>query len=114
MAPQGNPKEQHRAFHKIQLDDESLERECDLVSSKVFNFYSIRLVLATKLKKHSEKPICKYKIDTGSDSNLMPLSIFRSLYLNTTITELNKCINKKIIVNTHNNSCIPQLGIQSI
>ena len=51
-------------------------------------------------------------IDIGSNSKLMPLNMFKMfLFSNTVIADLNKCIHKKVMLHTYNNSCIPQIGI---
>ena len=50
-------------------------------------------------------------IDRGSDENLMPINMLKMLFQRTPILELNKCINKKVILHTYNISSIQQLGI---
>ena len=85
----------------------------DVARSKIFNFYSIRFVIITKSKpKCSQKiEICKYKIDTGCDSNLMPYRMHRILCLCINYKEINKCMHKEIVFWTHNYLCNPQIGI---
>ena len=37
--------------------------------------------------------------------------MFRVLYPNTKITDLNKSVDKKVILHAYNNPCIPQMGV---
>ena len=50
-----------------------------------------------------------YKIDNDSNGNLMPVKMFKVLLANTTILDLNNCIDKKVVFHTYNNSYIPQI-----
>ena len=43
------------------------------------------------------KTTCEYKIDTGSDDNLLPTEMFKVLFLDTKIANLNKSVDKKVI-----------------
>ena len=52
-----------------------------------------------------------FKLDTESDCNLVPNNTYKSLFLYTNISNLNKFIKRKIVLNACNNSCIPQMGI---
>ena len=38
--------------------------------------------------------MCEFKLDTGSDGNLMCIRMYRTLFLQTNINELNEYINK--------------------
>ena len=58
--------------------------------------------------------MCKFKLDTGSDGNLMPVRMYKLLLPQTNIDELNKSINKKIVLHTYSNSCIEQMGKMGI
>ena len=57
--------------------------EFDTVRSKVFIFHSIRSVLIEKVKTESSQKaeICKFKLDIGSDSNLMPVRMYKMLFM---------------------------------
>ena len=48
-------------------------QEFDVVRSKIFNFHNIRsvLIFEAKNKSSQRKDICTFKIDTGSDGNVM-------------------------------------------
>ena len=52
--------------------------------------------------------MCEYKIDTVSDDNLISIKMLHS---DTTIEDLNICINKKVVLHRYNNSCIPHIGM---
>ena len=59
-------------------DDENQEvatQEFDMVRSKLFNFHTISSVIITKLKTKISQKVdrCEYKIDLGSDGNVMPI-----------------------------------------
>ena len=49
-------------------------------------------------------------MDTGSVSNLMPIKMLKGFFPDTKITNLNKPLDKKVILHTYNNSCILQNG----
>ena len=60
---------------------------------KIFNIYRVRSNLIAKvIVKSSQKPeICKFKLDTGSDDNLMPITMYKSLFHKLTlIKQINK------------------------
>ena len=52
-----------------------------------------------------------YKIDTGSEGNIMPLFIFKKLFKNTTEEQLQKSIKSHIRLRTYNETNITQLGM---
>ena len=39
----------------------------------------------------------EYNIGTGNDGNLMPIKIFKDLFLDTKLTSLNKSIAKNVV-----------------
>ena len=50
----------------------------------------------------------RYKIDTGSDRNLMPINMLKILFPRIPLAELNKCINENMnfihaIIQAYNN-----------
>ena len=55
--------------------------------------------------------MCKYKLDTGNDGNLMPIRMSKILFLQTNLEKLNKFTNKEIVLHVYNNSGIPQMGM---
>ena len=55
-----------------------------------------------------------YKIETGSDGNLILFSIFTKLFPRSTIAELNAGVNRSIVLKTYNQSNIEQLSRCSV
>ena len=51
-----------------------------------------------------------YKIDTGSEGNLMPLYIFQKLFANTSKEQLKRSVKGNIRLKTYNGTHIMQLG----
>ena len=52
-----------------------------------------------------------YKIDTGSEANLMPLYIFRKLFKNMSKEQLKRSVEGNIKLKTYNSMHIMQLGV---
>ena len=61
-------------------------KEFDMVRSKIFNLYSVSNCKA-KTKGSQRTDTYKYKIDTGSDGNLMPVRMYKTLFPHTNINE---------------------------
>ena len=61
-------------------------------------------MLTAKLDTHAgkNKVTILYKIDTGSDSNIMPWYIFKQLFPRVTEAELTKTIKNHIKLKTYN------------
>ena len=51
-----------------------------------------------------------YKIDMGSEGNIMPLYIFKKLFKNVTVEQLKKSIKSHIRLHTYYKTNIMQLG----
>ena len=81
-----------------------------VVKSKGFNLNSIRSAIIANLIKNQKVQMCKYNIDTGIYDNLIHIEMFNMVFPCTKIIELNKSIDRKIILCTYNNSCVPQTG----
>ena len=56
----------------------------------------------------------KFNIYTGSDGNLMPFKIFKVLFLDTKISNINRSIFMKVVLYAYTNLCIQQVGICNI
>ena len=56
------------------------------------------------------KILIPYKIDMGSESNIMPWHIFKRLFTNVTEAELKKTVKGNIQLRTYNKTVITQLG----
>ena len=100
-------REKCRTIHNMCQDAEDREvstKYFDRVRSKTFNFYSVRSVIITKLRLRNNKNIlmCKCKINTGSDSNLMPIKMFKVLF-HTPNTWFKQDHMQKNILHAYNN-----------
>ena len=58
----------------------------------------------------SNNMVILYKIDTGSDGNIMPWHIFKTLFPRVTESQLMKTIKNHIKLKTYNKTFITQLG----
>ena len=47
----------------------------------------------------------------GSDGNVLQLDIFKVLFPKTTLEQLLKHKDKRVILCTYSNSCVPQMGV---
>ena len=88
----------NRAVYKTCQDAKETEvsrRDFVTVRLKIFNLHSLRLVKIVKVKTvSSQTTICELKIHTGNDGNLIPIRMFKLLFLDTKIADLNKSIGK--------------------
>ena len=68
-------------------------------------------MVTAKLEMHAgdNKLTVPYKIDTGSDGNIMHWYIFKKLFLRVTEAELEKAIKRHIKLKTYNKTVITQL-----
>ena len=55
-----------------------------------------------------------YKIDTGSDGNIMPLHMYKKLFPNITNVQLSTTKNKNVLLKTYNKTTITQLGMCTV
>ena len=71
----------------ISDEAETLTNDFDMVRSTIFNIYIVKSVIIAKLRTQSSPKIamCEYKIDTGSNRNLMSIKMFKILFPNTKI-----------------------------
>ena len=91
---------------------DTLTKEFSIVRSKVLISHSIRSIINARITKSIEKiAMCFYNIDTDRDGCLMPFKMFKMLCPYTTIADLNKCTDRKVVLWMYNNLCILQLGI---
>ena len=79
-------------------------------------FHSVKSVIFTKLDSctSQNRVAIAYKIDTGSDWNLMPFQICKMLFLRSTMADLNATIDRSILLKTYNQSNIEQLSRCSV
>ena len=107
----------YRAIHKTYINMKETvasARASDTLRSKFSMSHSVRSVIAASLrtKNYQAKTTCKYKIDTGSDGNIMPIKMFKVLFLDTETANLNKSIDRKLILCAYNSMYITNGCIQ--
>ena len=80
------------------------------ISSVGFN--SNHSAILAKLKTSSNKTtiMVPYKVDMGSDGNIMPFHIYKKLFPNTTVDQLTATKDAKIKIKAYNCTTITQLG----
>ena len=83
-------------------------RIIDSVTIKSFSINSLRSVALTKSEISSKHTKCQiaYKVDTGNDSNLIPVDLLRKLFPNTTKEQLSEYGNRCVVLYTYNQSSI--------
>ena len=55
-----------------------------------------------------------FKIDTGADGNLMPISMFAKLFPKVSLDALNRTVNKSVTLYAYNDTEIKQFGTCSV
>ena len=98
-----------------QQPDQYQEKEDhnDRVNINSINSNGKHLVITPNLKSSSNQVriIVPYKVDRGSDGNIIPLQIYKKLFLRATKEQLVKTRNKNIQLKTYNRTTIIQIGI---
>ena len=94
-------------------DQHNVEDHTDMVNINLIIFNSKWLVLTANLKmsSHQVSIIIPYKVDTGSDGNIMPLHLYKKLLPRATKEQLVATKNKIIQLKMYNKTAISQLGI---
>ena len=100
---------------KIQSNSGHMQRQKGNWGGNTGVFHNARSVIIAKLKPKSNqtRETYNYNTDTGSDSNLMPIRINKTLLLYRNIAKLNMSTDQNNVLCTYNNPCIPQMGICS-
>ena len=82
------------------------------IKTKVFNFHNTSLVITTKLQTRTAQKIAmlEYKVDRGSGGNLLPTSMLKTIFPRYKSVDLDRSINKKIVLEVYDNSYIQQFG----
>ena len=68
--------------------------------------------LGCEMSQNKSKQV--FKVDTGADGNLMPITMFTKLYPKVSLETLAKTIDKGIILYAYNNTPIKQYGTCSV
>ena len=92
------------------------EGSIDSVNINSINFNKNHLVITANLKTSANKSsiIVPYKVDTGSDGNIIPLHIYKKLFPRVANEQLMaaKTINEQLT--TYNRTTITQLGMCTV
>ena len=110
-----------KKFHEInEQKDEVMDNLADQVQSLFyhdFRFNSVNTRMHTLIEcqtPEGKKSLQTFKIDTGADGNLMPISIFLKLFPKISLETLGRTINKGIMLFAYNNTQIKQYGTCSV
>ena len=98
--------------HEMEMVQEPQEEEIETVSINSVYLNKNRLLITTHLEMQVGKTTVEipYKIDTGSEGNIMPLYIFKKLFKNMTEEQLKRSIKGNIKLKMYNGTHIMQLG----
>ena len=55
-----------------------------------------------------------FKVDTGADGNLMPITMFAELFPNISLKTLEKTVESSVNLYAYNNTPIRQFGVCSV
>ena len=96
-----------------EVSEEYREDKIEMVSVNSVYMNKSQLMLTAKLDMHTgnNKIAIPYKIDTGSDGNIMPRYIFKKWFQRVTEAELRKTIKNHIKLKMYNKTVIAQLGM---
>ena len=92
----------------------------DQVQSLLYNdvhFESVnkRMHTSIQCENPNGKFTCQtFKVDTGADGNLMPITMFSKLFPQVSLDTLSKMIEKGVTLFTYNNTPIKQYGTCSL
>ena len=104
-----------RAVHELEVEvvQEIDEGKIETVSIDSVHLNKNQSVITAKLEIQAGRNTIEipYKIDTGSEGNIMPLIMFKKLFKNTTEEQLQKSIKSHIRLRTYNKTNIAQLGM---
>ena len=105
---------EERAVHKLEVEEaqEVNEGEIETVSIDSVHLNKNQSLITAKLDMQAGRNTIEilYKIDTGSEGNILPLFMFKTLFKNTTEEQLQKSIKSHIRLRMINKTNITQLG----
>ena len=96
-------------FHEVNEQNEVMDDLAEQVQSLFYNdvhFNAIKARMHTTLKCKSPDGWSSdqtFKIDTGADGNLMPISMFARLFPQVSLDALSRTIDKSVTLNAYNN-----------
>ena len=99
-----------------EVSQEYTEHDLEMVSINSVCFTKNYSMLTTKLEMYigNKNMVIQYKIDIGSDGNIMPWYIFKNLFPRVIKSQLVKTIKNHIKLKTYNKTFITQLGICTV
>ena len=101
------------AVHEMEVEmTPEPQEEIETVSINSIYLNRNHLLITAHLKMQVGKTTIEvpYKIDTGSEDNLMPLYIVKKMFKNMLEEELKGCIKSNVKLKTYNGTHITQLG----
>ena len=104
-----------KKFHEVNEDgvmDDLTEQVQSLFYDEVY-FNAINTRMHTQINcvtPDGQVSDQTFKIDTGADGNLMPISMFSQLFPQVSLGALSKTIDKSVTVFAYNNTAIKQFG----
>ena len=105
-----------KKFHEInESEDNGMDDLADQVQSLFYHdvyFNNVNMRMHTELGCETSQSKSKqvFKIDTGADGNLMPITMFMKLYPKINLETLAKTIDKGITLFAYNNTPIKEYG----
>ena len=93
----------HKEEEVTMQNQEESNKSFYSISMKYLTFHYMKSVIFTTLELSISFKMSKivYKIDTGSDGNLMPFQILKILFPRSTMAELNATTNRSIMLKTY-------------
>ena len=105
-----------KRFHEVNEDDGVMDDLTEKVQSLSyndvhFNVINTRMHTLIKCKTPDGRSSDQtFKMDTGADGNLMPISMFTKLIPQVSLDALSRMIDKSITLYAYNNTAIKQFG----
>ena len=105
-----------KKFHEVNEEDGVMDDLSEQVQALFYNdvhFNTINKRMHTLIKcetpdgRLSEQ---SFKIDTGADGNLMPITMFTKLFPKVSLEALSRTVDKSVTLYAYNNTTIKQFG----
>ena len=103
-----------RAVHEVEQEiiDKEANKDIEMVSGHSVQLNVNQSIITANLKQLAGRNSVNinYKMDMGSNGNIMPTYLFKKLFPNITNEQLVATVNKCILLKTYNKTTITQLG----
>ena len=101
---------------EVKMAQDSQDEEIDTLSIDSVHLNKNWSVITVHLETHAGENTVEvpYKMDTGSEGDIMPLYIFKKLFKNVTVEQHKKSIKNHIRLQTYNKTNITQLGTHAV